>query len=145
MDLREEFNSCIKRRYKNSHTPQCAKCQIFVPWGQGCMEIHHIKPLVYGGTNDYDNLITLCTLCHSEWHTYYDEGRMDFRLWLQKPPLWAYAAMAKIDDKTTRFTAFMVLEDYWWMIQDHNLTASPYDTEEKREYVKAHSSEWIDW
>ena len=28
------------------------------------IEIHHIKPVVYGGTNDIDNLISLCNTCH---------------------------------------------------------------------------------
>ncbi len=29
-------------------------------------EVHHIKPLSKGGTNDFDNLMALCTSCHSE-------------------------------------------------------------------------------
>ncbi len=28
-------------------------------------EVHHIKPLADGGTNDFDNLMPLCKSCHS--------------------------------------------------------------------------------
>ena len=41
--------------------------------GLGCshtrfLEIHHIIPRSAGGTNDPENLITLCTACHELWH-----------------------------------------------------------------------------
>lgn len=29
-------------------------------------EVHHIKPLAQGGTNDEENLMSLCKVCHSE-------------------------------------------------------------------------------
>lgn len=28
-------------------------------------EVHHVKPLADGGTNDFDNLMALCKACHS--------------------------------------------------------------------------------
>lgn len=28
-------------------------------------EVHHIKPLAVGGTNDFENLMALCKPCHS--------------------------------------------------------------------------------
>lgn len=31
-------------------------------------EVHHILPLAEGGTNDKDNLISLCKSCHSRIH-----------------------------------------------------------------------------
>ncbi len=31
-------------------------------------EIHHIKPLAEGGTNDLDNLMSLCRSCHAKIH-----------------------------------------------------------------------------
>lgn len=30
--------------------------------------VHHINPLVYGGNNEYNNLILLCERCHSKRH-----------------------------------------------------------------------------
>lgn len=38
-------------------------------FGTGCsppaQEVHHIKPLAQGGTHETDNLMALCTSCHS--------------------------------------------------------------------------------
>ena len=31
-------------------------------------EVHHILPLSRGGTNDEDNLMSLCKSCHSKIH-----------------------------------------------------------------------------
>ncbi len=36
-------------------------------------EVHHILPLSDGGTNDFDNLVSLCKSCHSRLHA--KEGR----------------------------------------------------------------------
>ena len=38
---------------------KCSKCKT-----TKSLEIHHIIPLYYGGTNHETNLITLCSLCH---------------------------------------------------------------------------------
>src|SRR5690606_32201045 len=32
------------------------------------LELHHIKKHALGGENTEPNLITLCTVCHDEWH-----------------------------------------------------------------------------
>jgi 5-methylcytosine-specific restriction protein A len=32
------------------------------------LQVHHIKPLSHGGTNDMDNLILLCHYCHTQEH-----------------------------------------------------------------------------
>ena len=41
---------------------QCEKVDKITP----AREVHHIKPLSRGGTHDQDNLMSLCTPCHSE-------------------------------------------------------------------------------
>lgn len=41
---------------------QCAKVSKITP----AREVHHIKPLSQGGLNEPDNLMSLCTSCHSE-------------------------------------------------------------------------------
>jgi len=54
----------IRDRYIAAH-PFCEQCQKdgrITP----AEEVHHIKPLSQGGTNDVDNLMSLCTSCHSE-------------------------------------------------------------------------------
>lgn len=44
---------------------KCKKCGV-VDWEQSpsLLHIHHIVPVVDGGTEDLDNLITLCIYCH---------------------------------------------------------------------------------
>lgn len=53
----------IRDNYAAKH-PLCEKC-----WKDGkitpMQEVHHILPLREGGTHDPDNLMALCTPCHS--------------------------------------------------------------------------------
>ena len=54
----------VRDSYRAAH-PLCENCLAqgrFTP----TQEVHHVKPLAQGGTNDYDNLRALCTPCHSE-------------------------------------------------------------------------------
>jgi len=44
----------------------CQVCGIFLM--DISLEVHHIKPLFKGGTNDEANLITLCHECHRVKH-----------------------------------------------------------------------------
>ena len=57
----------IRGRYIKSH-PYCQICfetkGIITP----VEEVHHIKPLSEGGTNDFSNLMSLCKSCHSRIH-----------------------------------------------------------------------------
>lgn len=53
----------IRDRYIAAH-PLCEQCEKdgrLTP----AEEVHHVKPLSQGGTNDYANLMALCTPCHS--------------------------------------------------------------------------------
>jgi len=54
----------IRDRYIATH-PLCEKCASLGKITPA-EEVHHIKPLSQGGTNDVDNLMSLCTSCHSE-------------------------------------------------------------------------------
>lgn len=49
----------LKARVFSRDGYKCAKCRT-----TRSLEIHHIIPLYYGGTNTETNLITLCSLCH---------------------------------------------------------------------------------
>lgn len=56
----------IRARYVKAH-PLCEECLKqgkFVP----VEEVHHIKPLSQGGTNDEYNLMSLCQSCHMKIH-----------------------------------------------------------------------------
>ena len=57
----------IRRMYINSGHALCVECYrrgIITP----VEEVHHIKPLSEGGTNDFSNLMSLCKSCHSRIH-----------------------------------------------------------------------------
>ncbi|MHB1126874.1 MAG: HNH endonuclease [Bacillota bacterium] len=54
----------IRDRYIAAH-PLCERCGKrgrITP----AQEVHHVKPLSQGGTNEVFNLMALCTSCHSE-------------------------------------------------------------------------------
>ncbi|MCR5355770.1 MAG: HNH endonuclease [Lachnospiraceae bacterium] len=56
----------IRKLYVSLH-PLCEEClknKIASP----VEHVHHIKPLSEGGTNDFDNLMSLCKSCHSRVH-----------------------------------------------------------------------------
>jgi len=54
----------IRDHHIASH-PLCEKC-MKIGKITPVQEVHHIKPLSQGGTNAEDNLMSLCTSCHSE-------------------------------------------------------------------------------
>ena len=53
-----------KRLFKeaNSQCPRCEQADADV----AALQIHHIKPVAKGGSNDEENLIVLCSNCHSK-------------------------------------------------------------------------------
>lgn len=56
----------IRTRYVKKH-PLCEEClkhRRYVP----VEEVHHIKPISEGGTNDEGNLMSLCRSCHEKIH-----------------------------------------------------------------------------
>lgn len=66
----------VRKRYASSH-PYCERCYSLGKMtrftngvdeqGQP-QEIHHIVPLVAGGTNNDSNLMSLCRSCHAKIH-----------------------------------------------------------------------------
>ena len=81
---REEFAKFRRKLLKeqNIEHPICARCG---EWRRS-VHLHHIKELVHGGTNDVENLIPLCHVCHSEWD-FWDDGMFDFGTFLLTPPI----------------------------------------------------------
>jgi hypothetical protein len=56
------------------------KCKARLPDGTLCdcglwTQIHHIVSIEDGGTNDIDNLITLCAVHHRQWHSSMDKNK----------------------------------------------------------------------
>ena len=56
----------IRKLYVQTHPfcEECYKSGVLVP----LEHVHHTKPLSEGGTNDFDNLESLCLACHSRLH-----------------------------------------------------------------------------
>ena len=53
----------LRARFLNAH-PLCEQCKASGRY-TAATEVHHIKPLADGGTNDERNLMALCKSCHS--------------------------------------------------------------------------------
>jgi len=61
-DLRKEFAN--KRNTFDKQLPkECANCTSIID-----LQIHHVVPLSFGGSNRISNLVRLCTDCHSKAH-----------------------------------------------------------------------------
>lgn len=61
---------------------KCRKCN-----REDGLEVHHIVAVSDGGSNEMDNLITLCSGCHTEWHAVEKVSKMTMDLWLKYPPV----------------------------------------------------------
>ena len=82
-DLRKKKKT-KKKKFLKSHTI-CERC------GAKSEDVHHKMALVYGGTNDEENLAALCKRCHHEWDLYEDIG-MEFDAFLLTPSFKAIAS-----------------------------------------------------
>lgn len=94
---------------------QCTKCH-----RKTDLHVHHIKAKVFGGTDEDENLITLCLACHDEWHAVETVADLQFAEWLEIPSLIAFIdfyrllKILKSADSLERFKAYdamMFLED----------------------------------
>lgn len=66
--LRQKFRNISKQYWKQTKKPKmCEKC-----FSKTDVHLHHKIPLKTGGTNDYDNLISLCEECHWEFHRHFE-------------------------------------------------------------------------
>jgi 5-methylcytosine-specific restriction protein A len=54
----------VRAQYLSAH-PLCERCERHGKL-TAATEVHHIRPLDNGGTNDFENLMALCKPCHSE-------------------------------------------------------------------------------
>jgi len=143
LELRRQFNSQVKPRYKQTHTPQCQKCMRFHPWGNSIMEVHHKKALIDGGSNEESNLVTLCYECHAEWHKRECQD-ISFDEWMRKVPLWVYAAIGLSEDKELKKEMLTKIDEMWPYVQEARMLSEPWSPEHKQ-YLLKNKSNWIDW
>jgi len=64
---------------------RCARCHRGTD-----LHVHHIKAIVFGGSDEDENLIALCLACHEEWHAVETVADLQFAEWLQTPSLVAF-------------------------------------------------------
>lgn len=63
-----------KKDAKRRDQYRCQHCGVHQgKWKNVDLHVHHIKPVSKGGSNDLDNLTTLCNSCHSSLHRHYDD------------------------------------------------------------------------
>jgi 5-methylcytosine-specific restriction protein A len=62
----------------------CKKCGFASPRGTS-LDVHHIVEVIHGGSDEPDNLDTLCCSCHAEWTWCQPEG-VSYATWLTVPP-----------------------------------------------------------
>lgn len=144
MTLREVFNSTVRPHYQKTHVPQCKKCMRFHPWGDKTMHVHHIVPIMDGGTNEESNLITLCWECHAEWHEHC-EGTVEFGEWLHKAPGYAYAAVGLLSPPEQKGESLAAIDKVWVYVKEKLMVTEPYQTEAYRKYTATHCHSWVDW
>jgi predicted restriction endonuclease len=57
-----------KKRARKRDKQQCQICGDFSPINYGRLEAHHIDYRCKGGSDELENLVTLCDLCHAVIH-----------------------------------------------------------------------------
>ena len=84
VDRRSEFQKYRRKLLKENDITHliCARCG---EW-RCSIHLHHIKEIVYGGTNEPYNLIPLCYECHDEWDKW-DDNTFEFGTFLLTPKL----------------------------------------------------------
>ena len=56
---RSKISEGGRRKVFEKYNYQCNDCS-----APGTLEIHHIKPVIKGGSNKVNNLILVCMVCH---------------------------------------------------------------------------------
>ncbi len=57
-----------KKRARKRDNEQCQICGDVLPIKYGRLEVHHIDYRCKGGSDQLENLVTLCDLCHAVKH-----------------------------------------------------------------------------
>jgi len=64
----------------NRDNNRCQKCG-----RDHALHIHHIVATIDGGSDEQENLITLCVACHKEWEAVEYTSNIEFWDWLKYP------------------------------------------------------------
>ena len=94
-------------------------------------EVHHIKPIVYGGKDEPENMVVLCSVCHThspdepeEFYKYMNQGGARYQMILGK-------AVRDLEDnnlelskwlpRTKKIIQYFIDLDYKWALETYNL------------------------
>ena len=104
---------------------QCQKCHRRA----SLLDVHHKVPRVLGGTNDLDNLVSLCRPCHLEWEGVSGILDLSFEDWLPLPSAYRLITMLLTEDAwSEEMTAKEVRQA---ILQSNNFLIAVWDAEEE--------------
>lgn len=83
-DRRRPFQRVLRRAILDRDDHRCRKCGFNAPRDAG-LELHHVIEVADGGTDDEENLVTLCGDCHREW-TFCPPVEVSLDVWLRLTP-----------------------------------------------------------
>lgn len=105
----------------------CQKCHQI----QAEFHVHHIIPRDQGGTDDLENLVTLCATCHLEWEGLHLAYSIPFEKWLTIPPAgWLISWVINEDIWTEDKTAKEMRDTFLWVHRSLFEAAGPDGEEE---------------
>jgi len=85
-----------RRKALHRDGEQCQICGHTPPSPHCALEVHHICPRSEGGTDNLDNLVTLCDLCHAVRHT--QRASQTRQIW-HKGPAWCGVAALPLNQQ----------------------------------------------
>ena len=94
---RQAFSKAERKAILDRDGHKCVRCG-----NTTALHLHHIVAVLDGGTNEHDNIMTLCARCHDEWHYIETHYTILFAEWRHMPP---YHILYGIIDKLLEFSS----------------------------------------
>jgi len=108
-NLTEAEKKAIKKRDNN----KCLKC------GRSkTLVIHHIVERYLNGPNDPENLATLCSSCHQEWHGLHEVDKISFEEWLTFPSSTIMINCLKMAKENLKNEEEFTLQDFFRLLEN---------------------------
>jgi len=95
---RPTMRRVLRRKVYERDGWRCKKCLHPSDDGKD-FEVHHIVEVCAGGTDDIENLDTLCRMCHAEWTWVWITRDVPYERWLTIAPMYTtFRAMLAVLD-----------------------------------------------
>lgn len=82
MSRRKSVPSKLRQEILERDGQRCVKCNRSTD-----LDVHHVHAVGDGGTDEPENLVTLCKTCHLEWHVFERVCTIPFQEWVTYPPV----------------------------------------------------------